>query len=118
TLKACAHVAPFTSIAAVILFFVSDLYGAWWMRTATELAYSIASALCILSVITMAASFWGHQLAFPRSVAISATLVQIFMIPPCRLTLRRWYLLVEGRRRAVIIAENGAAARSLVGKLL
>src|SRR5215468_1947461 len=56
TLKAGVHVAPFASVAAVILFFVADLYGAWWIRTATELAYSTASALCILSIVTMAAS--------------------------------------------------------------
>jgi exopolysaccharide biosynthesis polyprenyl glycosylphosphotransferase len=118
SLTACLHVAPFASIAAVILFFVSDLYGAWWMRTATELAYSIASALCILSIVTMAVSFWAHELAFPRSVAIAATLFQIVLITSCRLALRRWYLFVEGRRRALIVAENGASARSLVGRLL
>ena len=116
--SACLHVAPFATAAALILFFVSDLYGAWWMRTATELAYSVGSAVCILSTVTMAASFWAHELAFPRSVAITATLFQIVLIAVYRLTLRRWYLLIDGRRRAIIVAENGAAARSLVGKLL
>lgn len=118
SLTACLHVAPFATAAALVLFFISDLYGAWWMRTATEVAYSIASALCILSVVTMAASFWAHEIAFPRSVAIAATFFQIAAIGGARLVLRRWYLAVDGRRRAIIVAENGAAARSLVGKLL
>src|SRR5205823_9676069 len=111
-LAACLHVAPFVSVAAVILFFVSDLYGAWWMRTATELAYSTASALCILSMVTMAVSFWARALAFPRSVMLAAPVFQIGLIAPSRLALRRWYLFVEGRRRALIVAENGADRKS------
>src|SRR5205823_4498094 len=79
---------------------------------------STASALCILSMVTMAVSFWARELAFPRSVMIAATVFQIVLIAPSRLALRRWYLFVEGRRRALIVAENGASARALVGRLL
>src|SRR4051812_21690240 len=103
--KACLHMAPFASVAAVVLFFVSDLYGAWWMRTATEVAYSITSGLSILTVVTMAGSFWARELAFPRSVIITATFFQIVLVAACRLSLRRWHLHVEGRRRALILAD-------------
>src|SRR5581483_8485107 len=117
-LLACLHVAPFAAFAAVTLFYVSDLYSQWWRRTGTEIIYAVISSVCILSLVTMAVSFWARQFAFPRTVMIAATGFQILLLASARLGLRRAYLFFEGRRRALVIAENGTSARTLVDKLL
>lgn len=53
---------------------------------------------------TMALGFWSRQFAFPRSVLVLASIIQIFLVSAYRVQMRRLYRRWFGNRRTVVVA--------------
>jgi len=107
---------PFLVVLTTAVMYVNDLYANWIHRNGSQLATSLLVSTAMLSVYTMALSFWGRQFTFPRSViAISFVLQAILFVMSRRFIqyLHREYI---GPQRVLVIGEDEQAVATLVTK--
>ena len=68
------------SLATVVTFHLMDLYRDWLRRSLRHVIYSIIIAVGMTLLTTMALGFWSRHFAFPRSVLLTAGILQIGLI--------------------------------------
>jgi len=100
------HLAILISVITVISFHLLDLYQDWLRRSLRHVIYSIIIAVTVTLMTTMALGFWSRQFAFPRSVLILASIIQIFLVSAYRAEMRKLYRRWFGNRRTVVVAES------------
>src|SRR5271165_4678584 len=103
------HLAILISVITVISFHLLDLYRDWLRRSLRHVVYSIIIAVTMTLMTTMALGFWSRQFAFPRSVLVLASVIQIFLVPAYRIQMRRLYRRWFGNRRTLVVVESPEA---------
>lgn len=78
--------------------------------------YTVALALGSLLFVTMAISFFIREFAFPRSILLSSTLIQILLITLWHLFASRMYFRVNKGKSVLVVGNDKAQA--LAYKLL
>ncbi len=104
------------SLATVVTFQLFDLYRDWLRRSLRHVIYSIIIAVCMTLLTTMALGFWSRHFAFPRSVLLTAGIIQIVLISAYRIQMRRLYRRWFGNRKTVVIADSEQCAWSIARK--
>ncbi len=115
-LRAYQHLAVLISVVTVIAFHLLDLYRDWLRRSLRHVVYSIIIATAMTLLATMALGFWGRQFAFPRSVLVLASIIQIVFVSTYRMQMRRLYRRWFGNRPTVVVAESQDAGLVVAGK--
>ncbi len=116
--KPYVNLLPWISLAALILFYMFDLYSNWRRKNIYNLVYSIVLSIGLLSIFTMALTFWYRGFAFPRSVILLSTVLQILLFVVIRSLI--WWGAKQryGRRKVLIIDENVKSGISFAQKFL
>ncbi len=104
------------SLATVVTFQLLDLYRSWLRRSLRHVVYSIIIAVCMTLLTTMALGFWSRHFAFPRSVLLTAGIIQIGLIAAYRIQMRRLYRRWFGNRKTIVIADSEPCACSIAKK--
>ena len=104
------------SLATVVTFHLLDLYRDWLRRSLRHVIYSIIIAVCMTLLTTMALGFWSRHFAFPRSVLLTAGIIQIGLISAYRVQMRRFYRRWFGNRKTIVIADSEPCAWSIARK--
>ena len=104
------------SLATVVTFQLFDLYRDWLRRSLRHVIYSIIIAVCMTLLTTMALGFWSRHFAFPRSVLLTAGIIQIILISAYRIQMRKLYRRWFGNRKTVVIADSEQCAGSIARK--
>ncbi len=104
------------SLATVITFHLLDLHRDWLRRSLRHVIYSIIVAVCMTLLTTMALGFWSRHFAFPRSVLLTAGIIQIGLISAYRIYMRSLYRRWFGNRKTVVIADSERCAWSIARK--
>jgi exopolysaccharide biosynthesis polyprenyl glycosylphosphotransferase len=115
-LRAYQHLAVLISVITVITFHLLDLYRDWLRRSLRHVIYSVIIATAMTLLATMALGFWGREFAFPRSVLVLASIIQIVFVSTYRMQMRRAYRRWFGNRRTVVVAESQSAGLVVAGK--
>src|SRR5271157_4942100 len=115
-IRAYQHLALLISVITVISFHLMDLYQDWLRRSLRHVVYSIIIAITMTLMTTMAMGFWSRQFAFPRSVLVLASVIQIFVVSIYRVQMRRLYRRWFGNRRTVVVADSPDAGLVLAEK--
>jgi len=106
----CRNLILINSVAVIVSFQLLDLYGNWLRCSRAHLAYCVAVASALASVITLAVGFLLGQLTVARGVLILTAAVQMVLIGAFRLagstTYRHWF----GRRKTVVVGETAQSA--------
>ncbi len=104
------------SLATVVTFHFMDLYRDWLRRSLRHVIYSIIIAVGMTLLTTMALGFWSRHFAFPRSVLLTAGILQIGLISAYRVQMRRLYRCWFGNRKTVVIADSEPCAWNIARK--
>jgi exopolysaccharide biosynthesis polyprenyl glycosylphosphotransferase len=104
------------SLATVVTFHFMDLYRDWLRRSLRHVIYSIIIAVGMTLLTTMALGFWSRHFAFPRSVLLTAGILQIGLISAYRVQMRRLYRRWFGNRKTVVIADSEPCAWNIARK--
>lgn len=104
------------SLATVVTFQLLDLYRNWLRRSLRHVIYSIIIAVCMTLLTTMALGFWSRHFAFPRSVLLTAGIIQIGLMSAYRIQMRRLYRRWFGNRKTIVIADSEPCAWSIAKK--
>lgn len=104
------------SLATVVTFHFMDLYRDWLRRSLRHVIYSIIIAVGMTLLTTMALGFWSRHFAFPRSVLLTAGILQISLISAYRVQMRRLYRCWFGNRKTVVIADSEPCAWNIARK--
>jgi len=109
---------PYLSISALFIFYMFDLYANWRRKSIYNLMYSLVLAVLILTLFTMALTFWKRGFALPRSVMVLSAIGQIAMLSVFRSVV--WYVSkrVFGRKRVLIIGRDAMDGLALAEKFL
>ncbi len=106
----CRNLMVINSVAVIVSFQLLDLYSNWLRCSRAHLAYCVAVAGALASMITLAVGFLLGQLTVPRGVLILTAAVQIVLIGGFRLlgstAYRRWF----GGRKTVVVGETAQGA--------
>jgi exopolysaccharide biosynthesis polyprenyl glycosylphosphotransferase len=106
----CRNLMLINSLAVVISFQLLDLYGNWLRCSRAHVAYCVAVASALASMITLAVGFLLGQLAIPRSVLLMAAAFQLLLIGAFRIlgstAYRHWF----GGRKTVVVGETAQSA--------
>ena len=117
-LETYLDVIPWLAIATVAVFSALDLYTDWYRRSGIQLLSLIVWAVLILTVLTMAITFWERGFAFPRSVMLLAVPIQTVLLTTYRGYAKRVYQARFSNRRLLIIAEDEEACLRLADRFL
>lgn len=79
-------------------------------------AYSVIVAILCLFMLTMAMSFLTRKLAYPRSILIISSILQVILLIPWHLFINRQYLKDNIRKTVLVIGYQ--KSKDLAGKLL
>lgn len=79
-------------------------------------AYSVTVAIACLFLLTMAMSFLTRRLAYPRSILIMSSIMQIALLSLWHLFINRQYLIANVRKKVLVVGYDNA--RKLARKLL
>ncbi len=104
------------SLATVVTFHFMDLYRDWLRRSLRHVIYSIIIAVGMTLLTTMALGFWSRHFAFPRSVLLTAGILQIGLISAYRVQMRRLYRHWFGNRKTIVIADSEPCAWNIARK--
>ena len=104
------------SLATVVTFHLMDLYRDWLRRSLRHVIYSIIIAVGMTLLTTMALGFWSRHFAFPRSVLLTAGILQIGLISAYRVQMRRLYRRWFGNRKTIVIADSEPCAWNIARK--
>ncbi|AMA71705.1 sugar transferase [Aneurinibacillus thermoaerophilus] len=97
---------PFLSFVALIIFYMFDLYSNWRRKSLYHLIYTIVLSIGMLSLFTMALTFWYRGFSFPRSIIVLSFIIQVILFTLVRSFI--WWIAKQryGRRKVLIIDEN------------
>lgn len=109
-------IVPLHSVAALLIFYLSDLYANWLHQTRMQLLSSIIASTLLLNMTTMALSFWVRGFALPRSVLLIAIPIQIVLLFVHRRFVWQQYCSIFGRMRLLIVADDADECRALADK--
>jgi exopolysaccharide biosynthesis polyprenyl glycosylphosphotransferase len=101
---------------AVLLFYISSLYGRWQDRGRTDLVSAISTAVGGIIISTMVLAFWKRQFALPRTVLLLAVPVQIALVSSVRILLQWLYQRYPDPRRILLVADNTEDTSRLLEK--
>ena len=104
------------SLATIVVFHLMGLYRDWLRRSLRHVIYSIIIAVGLTLLTTMALGFWSRHFAFPRSVLVTAGIIQAGLIAAYRMQMRRLYRHWFGNRRTIVIADSELCARNVARK--
>ena len=107
---------PFLIVLTLAVMYANDLYANWVHRPGSQLATSLLVSTAMLSVYTMALSFWGRQFTFPRSVIAISFVVQAMLFVVSRRFIQYLHREYIGPQRVLIIGEDEQAVTTLVSK--
>jgi len=107
---------PFLIVLTTAVMYVNDLYGNWMHHTGSQLATSLLVSTSMLSVYTMALSFWGRQFTFPRSVIAISFILQAMLFVLSRRFVQYLHREYIGPQRVLIIGEDEQAVTTLIWK--
>lgn len=79
-------------------------------------AYSVTVSIACLFLLTMAMSFLTRRLAYPRSILILSSLIQILLLSCWHLFINRRYLIDNVKKIVVVVGYD--KAKNLARKLL
>lgn len=111
-------VLPWLSFAALIIFYMFDLYSNWRRKSLYHLIYTIVLSIGMLSLFTMALTFWYRGFSFPRSVIVTSFLIQITLFIILRSCV--WWIAKQryGRRKVLIIDQSVEQALQFARKFM
>src|SRR5271165_3929660 len=115
-IRAYQHLAVLISVITVMSFHLMDLYQDWLRRSLRHVVYSIIIAVTMTLMTTMALGFWSRQFAFPRSVLVLASIIQLLLVSAYRVQMRRLYCRWFGNRRTMVVAESLNAGLAVAEK--
>ena len=94
--------APYITIAALIYM---DVYGMlnFYRKTIYEALSSILFVVIFLSITTMAITYFKHEFSFPRTVLVTAPIIQFMLLGIWKTLLLKVRSLVVGNRGIMII---------------
>jgi len=114
--RAYLYCIPFLVVLTVAVMFVNDLYANWLHRPGSQVATSLLVSTAMLSVYTMALSFWGRQFRFPRSVIAISFVLQALLFVLSRRFIQYLHREYIGPQRVLVIGEDEQAVSTLISK--
>jgi exopolysaccharide biosynthesis polyprenyl glycosylphosphotransferase len=109
---------PWISLATFVIFYMFDLYANWRCKSIYNLFYSIILAVLMLTVLTMALTFWYRGFAFPRSVLSVSVFVQVFLLAASRYLFWLIGKSLYGSKKVLIIGNNPEDGLSIAEKFV
>lgn len=109
------HVLPYISALAFGLLWAYDLY-IDGIHQPTESYTSILLIVILLNIVSMALAFWLRGFAFPRTIFVIASLLQVAFLAIWRWA---WWVIkskIEGLKHMIVVGHNGEAS-SIAAKL-
>jgi exopolysaccharide biosynthesis polyprenyl glycosylphosphotransferase len=117
-IQAFLDLLPWTTLYALIIFYMFELYSDWKRRSLSNLFFSVGLSVTIVTIINLALSFWFRSFALPRSVIVIAFTCQIVLTLLIRLIV--WYITkrFSGSKQVLIIDNSIENGKLLANKLL
>lgn len=109
---------PWLSLIAFAVFYAFDLYANWRRKSIYDLIYSVIASVLILTLCTMALTFWHRGFAFPRSVISLTAAVQAVLLALSRSFIWLFSKHRYGRKRVLIVGQNAKDGLALAEKFL
>ena len=110
------EIIPFITIAALLYF---DLYGllAVFRKSLYETLYSIFFAVVLLSITTMAITYFNQGFSFPRSILLMAPVIQISLLTLWRIFVWETKKFVLDTRKVAVIGSTLEEVTNIVEKI-
>ena len=111
-------IAPWLGLAAVLVFYLFDLYTRIERKDIHRLIYTAGLAVGLLTLILVVLSFWVRGFALPRSVILLGAVIQAFLM--CLLRAFVWYVRLQkgGKKRVLLVGKRLADAMRVAEKFL
>lgn len=112
------RVAPWISMAAVLIFYIFGLYSEWVDQSLINVVYSMVFAVVSLNFLAIGLIYLTHDFAVPRSVSLLTPVLELMILMTVRLGI--WYLLQQNRsaRKALVVGANAEESMAVAKKLL
>nr|WP_242847129.1 sugar transferase [Desulfosporosinus acididurans] len=114
--SAYLHVAPWICLAAVLVFYVFDLYNGWLHRDLNNVIYSLILALIITNLLAMGLLYLTQAFAMPRSVSILAPVLEAALLALYRLFLWYFHKRFSSTKRVIVIGKDAQEAMMVANK--
>ncbi|SHF28501.1 sugar transferase [Dysgonomonas macrotermitis] len=114
-LRAIISMAPYIALFYLIIGHVFELDKPKEF-TLFGVAYSVMVSIACLFLLTMAMSFLTRRLAYPRSILIMSSVIQVVLLSAWHLFINKRYLIANVKKTVVVIGYD--KARKLAHRLL
>jgi len=111
-------VAPWLGLAALLVFYLFDLYTRIERKDIHRFIYTTGLAVGLLTLFLVVMSFWIRGFSMPRSVILLGAVIQALLM--CLLRALVWYILLKkgGKKRVLLTGKRLEDAMPVAEKFL